>query len=133
LLGSGLEGFAGVRPWALRLCRGQALCSVFRLSDASCVRLNDALRQEVRKYFASDWKSDGDKQYAFSVFAFDPKQIAEKRTFNQIESAGAVSLRRAAETAQKTHLNGCGICWKASDPFWRERVWGEGRNAVNDD
>ena len=61
------------------------------------------------------------------------KQIAEKRTFNQTESAGAISLRWAAKTAQKTHLNGCDICFESSDPFWRERLWGECRNAVNDE
>jgi hypothetical protein len=65
----------------------------------------------------TDWKSDGDKQNAFSVFAFDPKQIAEKRTFNQAEGASAVSLRRAAKTARKTHPNGCGICFETSEPF----------------
>jgi hypothetical protein len=54
---------------------------------------------------------------AFSLFSLDPKLIAEKRTFNQTESAIAVSLRRAAKTAQKTHPNGCGICFETSEPF----------------
>jgi|688.fasta_scaffold322273_3 hypothetical protein len=86
-----------------------------------------------RQCFAADWQSDGDKQNTFSVFSFDPKLIAAKRTLNQTESAGAVSLKRAAKTAQETHRKGCGIFWKAADPFWRERVWGDERVAVNDD
>jgi hypothetical protein len=45
------------------------------------------------------------------------KQIAEKRTFNQTESAIAASLKRVSKTAQKTHPNGCGICFETSEPF----------------
>ena len=54
---------------------------------------------------------------AFSLFSLDPKLIAEKRTFNQTESAGAISLRRAAKTARKTHPNGCGIYFETYEPF----------------
>jgi hypothetical protein len=61
------------------------------------------------------------------------KQVAEKRTFDQTESVGAVSLKQAAKTARKTHPNGCGVYFETSEPFWGERVWDDDRNAVNDD
>jgi hypothetical protein len=84
-----------------------------------------------RQCFAADGQSDGDKQNAFSVFSLDPKQIDENRTFNQTESAGAISLRWAAKTAQKTHLNGCDICFQMYEAFWRKRVRIDVVNQVN--
>jgi hypothetical protein len=95
---------------------GSGLCSVFRLSDASGVRLNDALRRKIREYFAADCQSDGDRR-AFAVFFLDPKQIAEKRTFNQTESAGALSLRRVAKTAQKHTRKGAAFVGKRLTRF----------------
>jgi hypothetical protein len=66
---------------------------------------------------ASDYQSDGDGRVRSLYSLSTQKQIAEKRTFNQTESAIAASLKRVSKTARKTHPNGCGICFETSEPF----------------
>jgi hypothetical protein len=63
--------------------------------------------------------------------SLDSKKVALNRMLNQTEKPPTLLYGKKTLTESRNHPNGCGICFESSEPFWRERVWGDDRNAVN--